>query len=138
MITPFNDCSTGVGQIFGTRAIKARNHAIDLGLLDEAKRDASKDSDIWAVWEKLHFNQSYNISTVPFMHILHAHENGMSRPGLTASETDSEALLKFYQGNTAEAAQQAKLRMGLYRLLEDKYNSVFRGAEARGTNLRMR
>lgn len=138
MITPFNDCSTGVGQIFGTRAIKARNHAIDLGLLDEAKRDASKDSDIWAVWEKLHFNQSYNISTVPFMHILHAHENGMSRPGLTTSETDSEALLKFYQGNTAEAAQQAKLRMGLYRLLEDKYNSVFRGAEARGTNLRMR
>lgn len=137
-ITPFNDCSTGIGQIFGTRAITARNYAVDLGLLDEAKKDPSKDSDIWPVWEKLHFNQSYNISTVPYMHILHAHENALARPGLSTSDTDTEALLKFYQGNTDEAAQQAKLRMGLYRLLEDKYNSVFRGAQTRGVNLRMR
>ncbi|MFJ3939345.1 glycoside hydrolase domain-containing protein [Streptomyces parvus] len=137
-ITPFNDCSTGVGQIFGTRAIKARNHAVDLGLLNESKRDPSKDADIWPVWEKLHFNQSYNISTVPYMHILHAHENGLPRPGLTTNETDTEAILKFYQGNTDEAAQQAKLRMGLYRLLEDKYNSVFRSVANRGVNLRMR
>lgn len=125
-ITPFNDCSTGVGQIFGSRAITARNYAVDLGLLDEAKRDPNKDADIWPVWEKLHFNQSYNISTVPYMHILHAHENSLARPGLTTSETDTEALLKFYQGNTDAAAEQARKRMGLYRVIEDKYNSVFR------------
>ncbi|MFE0739579.1 glycoside hydrolase domain-containing protein, partial [Streptomyces sp. NPDC058855] len=125
-LTTLDDCSTGVGQIFGRRAIKARNHAIDLGLLDEAKRDATKDADVWAVWEKLHFNQSYNISTVPFMHILHAMEKGMARPGLTTSEADTEKLLQYYQGDTAEAAQQAKLRMGMYRIIEDKYQSVFR------------
>ncbi|ANS65425.1 YkuG protein [Streptomyces lincolnensis] len=121
-----DDCSTGIGQIFGRRAIKARNHAIDLGLLDEAKRDATKDSDVWAVWEKLHFNQSYNISTVPFMHILHAMEKGMARPGLTTSEANTEKLLQYYQGDTANAAEQAKLRMGMYRIIEDKYQSVFR------------
>ncbi|MEU6144263.1 glycoside hydrolase domain-containing protein [Streptomyces sp. NPDC047081] len=125
-LTSLDDCSTGVGQIFGRRAIAARNHAIDLGLLDEAKRDASNESDIWAVWEKLHFNQSYNISTVPYMHILHASENGLARPGLTTSETDTEKLLQYYQGTTAEAAEQARLRMGMYRIIEDKYQSVFR------------
>jgi len=125
-LTTLDDCSTGVGQIFGRRAIAARNHAIDLGLLDEAKRDASNGSDVWAVWEKLHFNQSYNISTVPYMHILHASENGLSRPGLSTGEADTEKLLQFYQGTTAEAAQQAKLRMGMYRIIEDKYQSVFR------------
>lgn len=137
-LTPFNDCSTGVGQIFGNRAITARNHAVDLGLLDEAKLSPTKDADIWTVWEKLHYNQSYNISTVPYMHILHASENGMARPGLTTSETDTELILKYYQGTTAEAAQQAKLRMGLYRIFEDKYNKVFRTYLSKGTNLRLK
>ncbi|KUF16276.1 glycoside hydrolase domain-containing protein [Streptomyces silvensis] len=136
-ITPFNDCSTGIGQIFGTRAIIARNYAVELGLLDETKHDPSKDADIWTVWEKLHFNQSYNIATVPYMHILHAHEYGLARPGLTSSDKDTEALLKYYQGNTPEAGQQAKLRMGLYRLIEDNYNSIFRKVENRGVDPRM-
>ncbi|MFE7811035.1 glycoside hydrolase domain-containing protein [Streptomyces sp. NPDC057433] len=126
MITPFRDCSTGVGQVFGVRAITARNHAVDLGLLNESKRDASVDADVWATWEKLHYNQSFNISTVPYMHILHAHEHGLARPGLTTGEADTEKLLQYYQGDTAEAAEQAKLRMGMYRIIEDKYQSVFR------------
>ncbi|MEU3146137.1 MULTISPECIES: hypothetical protein [unclassified Streptomyces] len=126
MITPFRDCSTGVGQVFGVRAITARNHAVDLGLLNESKRDASVDADVWATWEKLHYNQSFNISTVPYMHILHAHEHGLARPGLATGEADTEKLLQYYQGDTAEAAEQAKLRMGMYRIIEDKYQSVFR------------
>ncbi|MFW6690382.1 glycoside hydrolase domain-containing protein [Streptomyces sp. MAR4 CNX-425] len=132
-IVEIRDASTGVGQIFAKFAIAARNHAIDLGLLDASKRDAGNDAHIWTVWEKLHYNDAYNVSTIPYMHIYHASTIGLSRPGLTTGEADTEKLLIRYQGalDNPDAVAEGKKRMGLYRVIEDNYNKVFREMSAR-------
>ncbi|MFE0106934.1 glycoside hydrolase domain-containing protein [Streptomyces sp. NPDC059009] len=122
------DSSTGLAQIFGSTAIKARNHGVDLGLLSASqRRDAAKDSELFEIWTKLRTNNQFTMATVPFVHMYHANLIKLPRPGLNMSEADTEKVLIRYQGtlDNPDAQREGKKRMGLYRVFE-KYHAPMR------------
>lgn len=61
-----DDASTGLGQIFASTAIDARNSASATGLTDEPHIDPGDWHQVWNVWRSLH-DDEYNISTVPLV-----------------------------------------------------------------------
>ncbi|GIH62939.1 glycoside hydrolase domain-containing protein [Microbispora siamensis] len=121
-----NDCSTGLAQIFAETAIKARNYSIQQGIISGTILDPEKETDLWPVWQKLQ-DESYNISTVAYVHIWGAHELGLPRPGLTTSEDDTRRILARYNGVTAEAEQYGRELLGLYKVFE-KYHAPLRNS----------
>lgn len=123
------DSSTGLAQIFGATAINARNHAVDLGILSAAsRRDSAKDKDLFEIWTKVRENNQFTMATVPYVHMYHGSLIGVARPGLNTSYADTEKILIRYQGalDNADAQREGKKRMGLYRLIDDKYYAPMR------------
>ncbi|MFF1375695.1 glycoside hydrolase domain-containing protein [Streptomyces sp. NPDC058308] len=121
-----NDCSTGLGQIFAATAIRARNHAIRQELIGGSLMDATKESDLWAVWQPLFKDTAYNMTTVPLVLIEGAHEIGAERPGLDTGEEDSRRALARYNGTNESAQGYGTALLGLYRVFE-KYHAPLRG-----------
>ncbi|AHH98898.1 hypothetical protein [Kutzneria albida] len=124
-ISTKNDSSTGLGQIFAATAIRARNHCINQGIISGPIMDPGKESDLWPVWQNLHNDANYNISTIPLVLIEGAHAVGLGRPGLDFSEDDSRKTLARYNGTGDKAKQYGRQLIGLYRVFE-KYNAALR------------
>ncbi|MFK4071090.1 glycoside hydrolase domain-containing protein [Streptomyces sp. NPDC029674] len=120
-----NDSSTGPGQIFAKTAIRARNHAIREGVIAGTIMDATKESDLWAVWQRLREDTVYNMTTVPLVLIEGAHEIGAARPGLDTDEEDSRRTLARYNGTDQSAQGYGTALLGLYRVFE-KYHAPLR------------
>ncbi|MEU1037560.1 glycoside hydrolase domain-containing protein [Streptomyces sp. NPDC005907] len=119
------DSSTGLAQIFGLTAIKARNLAVDLGLLSgTSRRNPDKDNELFEIWNKLRTNNSFTMATVPYVHMYHASLINVPRPGLSTSDADTEQILIRYQGTTTDAEKEGKKRMGLYRVFEKYYAPI--------------
>ncbi|MFE5326071.1 hypothetical protein ACFRCG_06685 [Embleya sp. NPDC056575] len=119
------DSSTGPGQIFAATAIRVLNHAIRQGLIGGTLMDAAKES-LWAVWQRLHGDTVYTMSTVPLVLIEGAHEIGVARPGLDTAEEDSRRTLARYHGTDVSAQGYGTAQLGLYRVFE-KYHAPLRG-----------
>lgn len=119
-----NDCSTGLAQIFAATAIKARNHAIQKGIISGTVLDPAAGAGLWPVWQKLQ-DPSYNISTVAYVHIWGAAQIGVARPGLSTSENDTRRILARYNGVTAAAEKYGRELLGLYKVFE-KHNAPLR------------
>ncbi|GAB3657233.1 DUF1906 domain-containing protein [Actinocorallia lasiicapitis] len=117
-----DDCSTGWGQIFASVAIGARNYCMEQGIINGAPLH---DTDKFTVWKNLYEDPTYNVRSVAYLTIYNAHLLGISRPGLTTGETDTQALLARYNGTGEGAQQYGRELIGLYRTLEN-YNTLLR------------
>lgn len=119
------DCSTGLGQIFASTAINARNYCISQGLLNGARLDPGNDDHLGQIWLKLNEDPIYNVNAVPLVHILHASLVSIPRPTLGYSEENTRKLLVRYQGDNDSAEREGAKRLGLYRVFE-AHNAALR------------
>ncbi|MBC2962376.1 DUF1906 domain-containing protein [Nocardioides deserti] len=126
-LSPLSDASTGLGQIYAKTAIEARNHCISAGIIGGLVRDPSDESNLWAIWQRLHTEDTYNISTVPLVLIHAASRIGLSRPGLSQSDADTTATIARYNGTGPAAAGYGGVVFGYYSIFEI-YNSIMRNA----------
>lgn len=124
-VSPKNDSSTGLGQIFAATAIVARNYCVLQGIVSGSIMDPSKESDLWTVWQKLHADDTYNISTAALVLLQAASDINVARPGLDTSEADSTKILARYNGTGSDAAEYGNQLIGLYRVFE-KYFAPLR------------
>ncbi|MGP3953007.1 hypothetical protein [Streptomyces sp. 7N604] len=124
---PKEDASTGVAKIFAKTAIRARNHAIGLGLIPEPPLNIDDWHVVWDVWQRLFRDERYNVSTVPLVHIHSAHLIGVKNPDrLRFSDDETRDVLARYNGEGDEAAEYGRRALDLYRIFE-KYNARLRG-----------
>lgn len=126
-LSPLADASTGLGQIYAKTAIEARNHCISAGIIGGLVRDPFDESDLWAIWQRLHTEDTYNISTVPLVLIHAASMVGRARPGLSQSDADATATIARYNGTNDAAAAYGETVFGYYFIFE-VYNSFVRNA----------
>ncbi|MFC4054450.1 glycoside hydrolase domain-containing protein [Actinomadura syzygii] len=112
------DGSTGLGQIFAATAIAARNHSVDLGILNVPKLNPAKEADLWPIWQKLNTEPDFNIGVVPHVHIWGANDVGAPRPSLDYSDANTLRVLVRYQGSGPDAEADGQKRLGLYRVFE--------------------
>ncbi|MFE0819588.1 glycoside hydrolase domain-containing protein [Streptomyces sp. NPDC058847] len=117
-----SDCSTGWGQIFAWVAIAARNYCIDNGIING---DRLTDDDKASVWERLHDEPTYNITTAAYLTIYNAYQTHVPRPGLDTSDSDTEKILARYNGTGEGAQKYGRELIGLYRVLE-RFNLISR------------
>ncbi|MEU6306458.1 glycoside hydrolase domain-containing protein [Streptomyces chartreusis] len=127
-LSPKNDASTGLGQIFAATAIRGRNHCIRAGLIGGTVMDSANENDLWNVWQKLHNDHDYNVSTMPAVLIEGANDVGVPRPSMFTAEEDTRRTLARYNGNDPEGRAEAygTAMLGLHRVFE-KYNAPLRG-----------
>ncbi|MEU0131026.1 MULTISPECIES: glycoside hydrolase domain-containing protein [unclassified Streptomyces] len=116
-----DDSSTGWGQIFAWVTIEARNYCMQQGIINGTPLTGS---DTRTVWDNLQ-DPLYNIRSVSYLTIYNAHQLGISRPGLSTSATDTQALLARYNGTGEDAAKYGRELKGLYNVLES-YNQLSR------------
>lgn len=117
-----DDCSTGWGQIFAWVTIDARNYCMQQGIINGSPLT---DDDIPGVWKDLNEDPTYNIRSVAYLTVYNAHQLNKSRPSLTTSLADTQALLARYNGTGDDAAQYGRELIGLYNVLES-YNQLSR------------
>lgn len=110
-----DDSSTGWGQIFARVAIEARNYCIDKGIING---DHLTDDDKASVWNRLHEDPTYNITTAAYLTIYNAYQTAVPRPGLDTSESDTQEILARYNGVDEGAQKYGRELIGLYRVLE--------------------
>ncbi|MFC8079709.1 glycoside hydrolase domain-containing protein [Streptomyces sp. NPDC057307] len=130
---PFKDSSTGTCQIFGATAIRAWNHAIQMGYAEGSIRDVNNDEHKYNIWDDLRKDHQFAMSTVPLIHLWNADgapgavvdEEPLRTMRLDYTESEIFEVLRRYQGTNQEAKDHAKQRMGLYQIME-KYNSISR------------
>ncbi|MEV1085604.1 hypothetical protein AB0I98_46570 [Streptomyces sp. NPDC050211] len=120
-----DDCSTGLAQIQARTAIEGRNYAINQGIISGTVLDPGKGADIWAVWQKLHADDIYNVQTIPGVLLWGAGTIGLPRPGLNISEDDSRRIMGRYNGEPPASDNYGQAMLGLYRVFE-KYNAPLR------------
>lgn len=123
--SPKNDSSTGIGQIFASTAIKARNHCIEQGIVAGLRRDPSNEPDLWAIWQRLHAEDSYSVTTVPLVLIHGASMVGVARPGLEQSWADARKIIARYNGEGPAADVYGDKVGGYYEIFES-YNMIIR------------
>lgn len=121
-----NDCGTGLAQIFAWVAIEARNNCIRAGVINGEIMDKNNNDHLKIVWEKLHRDPRYNISTVPLVLIDAAWNIGFPRPALGWTEYRYQYTLARYNGTGPKADEYGRQLIGLYRVFE-KYNAPIRG-----------
>ncbi|GAA1385101.1 DUF1906 domain-containing protein [Kitasatospora putterlickiae] len=125
----WDDCSTGLGEVFARSAIRARNYAMDNQLLSFGIRlDPNNHDHVGDTWSKLNGNEEFNIGCVAYVHFWHASllTNPISRPpGLDYTDDETHRLLARYQGDTPEAMVEGAKRLAVYRVFE-KYNAPLR------------
>lgn len=121
-----NDASTGLGQIFAATAIRGRNHCIRTGLIGGTIMDAANENDLWNVWQRLHNDHEYNISTMPTVLIEGAADVGVPQPSMSTSEEHTRLTLARYNGTDERAQNYGRAMLGLHQVFE-KYNAPLRG-----------
>ncbi|MGW5134117.1 glycoside hydrolase domain-containing protein [Streptomyces sp. NPDC004135] len=121
-----NDASTGLGQIFAATAIRGRNHCIRAGLIGGTIMDAANENDLWNVWQRLHNDHEYNISTMPTVLIEGAADVGVPQPSMSTSEEHTRLTLARYNGTDERAQNYGRAMLGLHQVFE-KYNAPLRG-----------
>jgi peptidoglycan hydrolase-like protein with peptidoglycan-binding domain len=128
------DCSTGLGQIFAVTAINARNFCIQQGLITGELKDAERDADVWEIWQRLHNDAYFNISTAAHV-LIHAATDirrneddtptQIPRPSLDYSDENTRLLLRRYQGFGDAPEEHSYIKLGVYRVFE-KYFAQLR------------
>ncbi|MFF4273413.1 glycoside hydrolase domain-containing protein [Streptomyces sp. NPDC001536] len=121
-----NDSSTGLAQIFAATAIRGRNHCILAGLIGGSLMGPADENDLWNVWQRLHNDHEYNISTVPTVLIQGANEIHVPRPSMVTDDEDTRLTLARYNGTEGRAQDYGTAMLGLHRVFE-KYNAPLRG-----------
>lgn len=100
-------------------------------MLDANIRNPDSDADLWLIWQLLNENPEFNIRQVPYVHRYHAAKYGVRRPALDSSPEDIFAILKYYQGDNANAETEAAKRLRVYGVFET-YNAITRGDSVPG------
>ncbi len=118
-----DDCSTGIGQIFGSTGTYARNFAIDHNLLNGAKLNPDSRDDRMTVWRQLKDDNEFNITIILMVCMYEAANLGIAQPHLNTSEAEVQRILTKYNG----AASYGQAVIGLYRAFE-KYHAPLRNA----------
>ncbi|MDX3243148.1 glycoside hydrolase domain-containing protein [Streptomyces sp. ME18-1-4] len=121
-----NDSSTGLAQIFAATAIRGRNFCIRAGLIGGTIMDPANENDLWNVWQQLHNDHDYNISTLPAVLIWGADDVHVPRPSMSTSEEHTRLTLARYNGTEGRAQDYGTAMLGLHRVFE-KYNAPLRG-----------
>lgn len=83
-------------------------------------------TDLHSVWQKLHDDPVYNITTAAYLTLYNAYQLGDARPTTDIGETETQALLARYNGTGDAAQAYGQSLIGLYRTLE-KYYAPQRG-----------
>ncbi|MGW4211534.1 glycoside hydrolase domain-containing protein [Lentzea sp. NPDC004789] len=120
------DCSTGLAQIFAWVAIDARNQCIRDGIINGDIMNKDNSDHIKAVWNKLHYDPIYNVSTIPLVLIEAARLITLPRPRLDWFEYQYRDTLARYNGTGPKAQEYGRQLIGLFRVFE-KYNAPIRG-----------
>jgi peptidoglycan hydrolase-like protein with peptidoglycan-binding domain len=112
------DSSTGIAQIFAGTAIRARNWASGQGLIAGDPLDSGDWHVVYDVWNSLHDDGNYNISTVPYVLFEGAAQIGV--PGLRLNYTEGELRRIFarYNGTGANADHYGVELHGVYQIFE--------------------
>lgn len=121
-----NDSSTGLAQIFAATAIRGRNFCIRAGLIGGTIMDPANENDLWNVWQQLHNDHDYNISTLPAVLIWGADDVHVPQPSMSTSEEHTRLTLARYNGTEGRAQDYGTAMLGLHRVFE-KYNAPLRG-----------
>ncbi|WP_329331437.1 DUF1906 domain-containing protein [Streptomyces sp. NBC_00663] len=117
-----DDSSTGVAQIFGRTAIRARNHCIRADVISGPIQDTEDWRARRAVWDQLRNDDDYNVGTVPLIHIWSAALAGVTADRLSYSDADIVKVLTLYNG----AGEYGRRARDLYSIFET-YNAALRG-----------
>ncbi|MGC5048916.1 glycoside hydrolase domain-containing protein [Micrococcus porci] len=120
-----DDATTGLGQIFGRVAIKARNYCVDSGYLNDSKLS---DAQLLEVWNKLRSDEQYNVETAAYLTMWNGYDLGMPRVNWDISQHSITQLLARYNGINEDAAQYGAQLKGVYDQFE-KYNARVRSGE---------
>jgi peptidoglycan hydrolase-like protein with peptidoglycan-binding domain len=127
------DSSTGLGQIFSVVAIVARNYAIGQGIISGAIKNPDLDADVWEIWQKLHNDNAYNISTAAYVLIQAATDIRRNegdtpitipQPSLDYSDEYSRLVLRRYQGFGDDPESDSYIKLGVYRVLEKYFGPL--------------
>lgn len=122
---PIDDCSTGIAQIFARVAIRTRNYAVTQGLISDNWLNADDWHIVEDVWNKLHDDGNYNISTALLVLFEGAAQTGR---GLRLNYSGSELRSIFTRYNDSEADEVTQYGVevyGVYRIFE-MYNARIR------------
>ncbi|GAA1590227.1 DUF1906 domain-containing protein [Kribbella hippodromi] len=119
------DCSTGIAQIFAATAIRARNWAMQRGLIPGNQLDAEDWHVVENVWNSLHDDGTYNIATVPLVLFQGADEVGVTGLRLNYTETELKAIFARYNGTGAGAELHGREVFGVYQIFES-FNATTR------------
>jgi hypothetical protein len=79
---------------------------------------------MWAVWQKLHDDDNFNISTVPLVLIYGASEIGQRRPALDYSQDETRKDISRYNGTGSAAEKYGHQLIGLYNVFEQYYSPL--------------
>ncbi|TCO62900.1 hypothetical protein EV192_1021040 [Actinocrispum wychmicini] len=116
------DSSTGIAQIFAATAIRARNWAMGQGLISGTPYNAEDWHVVYNVWNSLHDDGNFNVSSVPLVLFEGAAQVGV--PGLRLNYDVSELRKIFarYNGTGADADHYGAELEGVYQIFET-YNA---------------
>jgi peptidoglycan hydrolase-like protein with peptidoglycan-binding domain len=120
-----DDDSTGISQIFARTAIRARNYAISQGLISGDTLNADDWHVLEDVWNKLHDDGNYNISTVPLVLFEGAAQVGVPGIRLNYSDDELKRIFARYNGTGADADHYGVELFGVYNIFE-RYNMLLR------------
>jgi peptidoglycan hydrolase-like protein with peptidoglycan-binding domain len=120
-----DDSSTGISQIFGRTAIRARNYAVAQGLISGSMLNADDWHVLEDVWNKLHDDGNYNISTVPLVLFEGAAQIGVTGLQLNYSDSELRSIFARYNGTGPDADHYGVEVHGVYKIF-DKYNAMLR------------
>ncbi|MGW7292374.1 glycoside hydrolase domain-containing protein [Streptomyces xiamenensis] len=129
-VEDIDDSSTGICKIRAKTAIAARNYCIRQGIISDTIRDVNNEDDVWDIWFLLNgegVRHEYSMRTVPLIHIYHSNELGLERPNFGYSYSDTNQILRRYQGFGPEAEIGGMHRTNLYLIFE-KYYSIMRNS----------
>ena len=116
------DSSTGLGQIFAETAIQALNHADDRGFISLPSRyNCELWTHVWAVWQDLHDNNSYNINCCALVILDCQYEFKTIVPYedfFDYSETQVKKILARYNGTGEEAVEYAEICFDYFELFK--------------------
>lgn len=120
-----DDSSTGISQIHARTAIRARNWAIAHHLISGKLLNAGDWHDMEKVWNQLHDDGTYNISTVPLVLLEGASEVGVTGIRLNYSPRELKAIFARYNGTGPDAAHYGVELYSIYTIF-DRYNALSR------------
>ncbi len=119
------DSSTGISQIFARTAIRARNYAVGQGLISGSTLNADDWHVLEDVWNKLHDDGNYNISTVPLVLLEGAAQVGVTGLRLNYSDSELRSIFARYNGTGPDADHYGVEVHGVYKIF-DRYNATLR------------